>query len=202
MICPFPASHPPSRVVASWGQGPLPGTFPASLPSSQHRARHEADDQCYGVKNQTCHCTNENAAQKAVGREDILLAFTISRQTPSLHKIPSRLHPAQEFCSFQSQARPWHSALVSPAPWSQLTARPGAKAGSGPWQLAALALGFSEPSWNPGTALSFLDNMGRAGHLFVPQFPHLVSGNNAMPQRVIRRVWKVLIVVPKRVFAL
>lgn len=121
----------------------------------------------YGVKNQTCHCTNENVVQKAVGWEDILLAFTIPLQAPPLHKIPSRLHPAQEFYSFQSQARPWHSALLSPGPWSQLTARPGAKAGSGPWQLPALDWA-SEPSWDPGTALSFLDNMDRAGHLFVP----------------------------------
>lgn len=106
------------------------------------------------------------------------LPFTISHRGDTLHKIPSRHFPAQESCRLQSQPRPGHSARVSPAPWSHMATRPGAKAGSGPGHLAALTLGLSDPGWNPGAAISFLDTLCRSGHIFLSQFPHLLNEDN------------------------
>lgn len=110
MICPFPASHPPSRVVASWGQGPLSGTFSGLSPApNTEPARREADDQCYGVKNQTCHCTNENSAQNAVGRH--LIGF--------YHLTPDTI-PSQN----SQQVAPCSGILQLPEPGPPLALSP------------------------------------------------------------------------------
>lgn len=42
-----------------------------------------------GMKNQTCHCINETKTQTAVGRDSILLAFTIPVRTPPITKFPA-----------------------------------------------------------------------------------------------------------------
>lgn len=90
-------------MAASQGQGTLPGTFPglSPAPNTKPGTRHVTNAR--GMKNQTCHCTNMTKTQTAVGRDSILLAFTVPVRTPSYHKIPSRLLPAQESCRFQSQ---------------------------------------------------------------------------------------------------
>lgn len=131
VVCPFP----PIRIAASQGPGPLPGTFfgLSPVPNTEPGTRHVIN--AHGVKDQTCYCANETEDQTAVGRN------------PTPDVTPSQNSPQVPPCSGILQvpgpAPPLALSLVSPAPWSHLVDRPGAKAGNGPWQLAALALGFS-----------------------------------------------------------
>lgn len=141
-----------------------------------------------GVKDQTCHCTNENEAQKAVRWERHLIGF----HNPTLDTTPSQ---------DSQQASPCSGILQIPEPAPPLALSPcvtcfmvssgdQARSKSRKWPMATNYPGsrFLRAQLESRHCLSFLNNMGRAGHLFVPQFPNLLSGNNVIPQRVIGRV--------------
>lgn len=70
------------RLAVSRGQGTLPGTFPGLSPAPNTKPGKRHVTNARGMKNQTCHCTNETKTQTAVGRDSILLAFTIPALTP------------------------------------------------------------------------------------------------------------------------
>ena len=125
-------------MAASREQGPLPGTF--SGPSSAFNT--EAGDRHLWDEGSNLPLSNETEAQVGVGS---LADFHNPTPGATHSQIPGSLLPAQESCRFQIQPHLWLSAIGSPAPRSHLDARPGAKAGSGPWRLAAVVHGPLRP---------------------------------------------------------
>ena len=143
VVCPFP----PTALQKSGsfvGQRSSIWHIPSSLPSSQAQSPAEGRGPMFAA----CHHTGKEAeAQMAMGR------WTGRGHPPWLSQSHSQVPPFTTFPAGASLFRNPAGSRAGPAPGTQpsghllcaLMARLGAKAGSGPWDRAALTLGCSDP---------------------------------------------------------